>query len=92
MARAIRGPVAVRQEAADATIAAVAQKFAYGGATTAFIGGVSANSIAAIGGLIVGIIGLIVTVYYKHRADQRAEDRHKAQMRKLMGMDEDEEA
>ena len=92
MARAIRGPVAVRQEAADATIAAVAQKVTFGGATTAFLGGVSANSIAAIGGLIVAVIGLVVTVYYKHRADQRAEDRHKVQMRKLMGMDEDEEA
>ena len=46
----------------------------------------------AIGGLIVAVLGLVVTVFYKHRSDQRAEARHKVQMRKMMGMDEDEEA
>ena len=41
---------------------------------------------------ISAIVGLIVTIFYKHRSDQRAESRHKVQMRKLMGLDEDEEA
>ena len=92
MARVFRGPVAVRQEAADAAIASIAGKVTATAAGTAFVAGVSAHTIAAIGGLIVAVIGLVVTVYYKHRSDQRAEARHKVQMRKLMGMDEDEEA
>ena len=79
-----RGPV-VRQEAADAAIASIAGKVTATAAGTAFVAGFSAHTVAAIG-------GLIVTVYYKHRSDQRAEARHKVQMRKLMGMDEDEEA
>lgn len=73
MARTLSKGAAVRQEATEATIAAFGQKAMYSGGTVAFFGGVSANSIAAIGGLIVGIIGLIVTIYYKRRADARAE-------------------
>ena len=91
MARAIRGPVAVRQEAADATIASIAGKVTATAAGTAFLGGVSANTVAAIGGLIVAIVGLIVTIFYKHRADKRAEAAHNLRMRRWRGL-EDEEA
>ena len=81
MARTLSKGAAVRQEATEATIAAIGQKAMYSGGTVAFFGGVSANSIAAIGGLIVGIIGLIVTIYYKRRADQRAERLFQRRMR-----------
>lgn len=78
---------AVRHEATEATIAAIGQKAMYSGGTVAFIGGISANSIAAIGGLIVGVIGLIVTIVYKHRADQRAE---RLFQRRMRGVEDDE--
>lgn len=42
---------------------------AYGGGLIAFIGGLSANEIAAYGGLFVGVIGLLInvaiTIYFK---------------------------
>lgn len=82
---------AVREEATEATIAAIAQKTMYSGGTVAFLGGVSANSIAAIGGLIVGIIGLVVTVYYKRKEDQRRTQQHEqflASMKLPPGADE----
>ena len=77
MARTLSKGAAVRQEATEATIAAIGQKAMYSGGTVAFFGGVSANSIAAIGGLVVGVIGLIVTVYYKRRDNERKEELHR---------------
>ena len=83
----------MRQEAADATIASIAGKVTATAAGTAFLGGVSANTVAAIGGLIVAIVGLIVTIFYKHRSDKRAEAAHVLRMRRLRGLDdEDDEA
>lgn len=43
------------------------------GAFTAVFGGLSANEIAAYGGLFVGAIGMIVNWYYKAKEDRRAE-------------------
>jgi hypothetical protein len=39
----------------------------YGGGGTAFIAGVNANWIAAIGGIVIGVIGLLLNWYYKHK-------------------------
>ena len=43
----------------------------YGGGLTAFVGGLSANEIAAYGGLLIGALGyfsnLLVTIYFKHQ-------------------------
>lgn len=45
----------------------------YVGSGTALLGGLSANEIAAYGGLIIGLIGLLVNWYYKMKEDRRAE-------------------
>ena len=81
----------VRQEAADATIASIAGKVTATAAGTAFLGGVSANTVAAIGGLIVAIVGLIVTIFYKHRADQRGQQAHDLRMQRLRDRDDGRE-
>jgi uncharacterized SAM-binding protein YcdF (DUF218 family) len=39
----------------------------YGGSATAVYFGLTANEIAAFGGLIIAIIGLIVNIWYKHQ-------------------------
>ena len=67
----------MKDHAAEATVAAVAKNMAIGGGGAAFWGGLTANHVAAIGGLIVGVIGLAVQVYYKRRADQRHEEIHR---------------
>lgn len=45
----------------------------YVGSGTALFGGLSANEVAAYGGLIIGVIGLLVNWYYKAKEDRRAE-------------------
>jgi len=40
----------------------------YSGSTAAVYFGLTANEIAAFGGLTVAIIGLVVTWYYKHQS------------------------
>lgn len=45
----------------------------YAGSGTAMLGGLGANEIAAYGGLIIGVIGLLVNWYYKAKEDRRRE-------------------
>lgn len=44
-----------------------------GGAYSAVLGGLTANEIAAYGGLIIGAAGLLINWYYKAKEDRRAE-------------------
>lgn len=39
----------------------------YGGSATAVIFGLSANEFAALGGLLIAFIGLIISTWYKHQ-------------------------
>jgi hypothetical protein len=71
----------------DEVIAAGAQKVVYGGGTTAFLGGLTANEIAAFGGLLVAVVGLLIQLYYKRKSDKRELELH--EMRKAR-WDDDE--
>lgn len=73
----------VKNEAAEATVSAVASKFTYGGGTAALIGGFTANEIAAFGGLVVAAIGLAVQWYYKRKEDRRNEALYRARLEDL---------
>jgi hypothetical protein len=53
-------------------VAKVAQ---YGGASTAFFCGLSASEVAALGGLVVGIAGLLINAIFLYRRDQREQAR-----------------
>ena len=50
----------------------------YGGSATAIIFGLSANEFAALGGLFIGFIGLIITTWYKHQHLKIAKENSKA--------------
>ena len=56
----------------------VATTAQYGGSGAAVYFGLTANEIAAFGGLIIAIIGLAVNIWYKYQhlkiAKQKAED------------------
>lgn len=54
-----------------AQIADTAKQVVYTGAGLSVFGGFSASEVAAIGGLLVGILGLLVQVYYKRKEDRR---------------------
>jgi hypothetical protein len=43
------------------------QGVTYLGSSTAFFGGIAANDLAAVGGLIVGLLALLVNIYFKAR-------------------------
>ena len=55
----------------------------YGGGASAFFFGLSANEVAALGGLLVAVVGLCVQVYYHRRQGQREAEDHFARMRQL---------
>lgn len=78
----------------DEVIAAGAQKVTYGGGSVAFFGGLTANEIAAFGGILIAFLGLLVQLYYKRKADRRAivADRRAAELHaaRLARLDEDE--
>lgn len=81
----------MQDEATEAAIAAGAQKVSAFGGGTALYGGLTANEIAAFGGLVIALIGLCVQIYFKrkeHRrgveADQRARELHAAQLKALL--------
>lgn len=58
--------------ATDSTIAAVANKTAvYGGGATFLIGGLTASDFAALAGLAITIISVLVQVVFKRRAERR---------------------
>lgn len=73
----------MREQAAEATIAAIANKVTYGGGGVALWGAYSASDLAAFGGLLIALVGLCIQIYYKRRADRRDAELHAAQMEDL---------
>lgn len=64
----------------NSTIANVANKATYTGAVSAVYGGLTANEIAAYGGLIVAILGLLIQIVFKVRSDRREAEFHRERM------------
>lgn len=75
----------MRDSAAEATVAAIANKVTYAGSGTAVVFGLTANEIAAVGGLIVAILGVIVQWFYKRKSDRRESELHAARLKDLWG-------
>lgn len=71
------------QEQSDAIGLAVGKTATYGGGTSAFLFGLSANELAAIIGAAVAIIGLCVQWHYNRRRDRRDVEYHSARMTAL---------
>ena len=69
------------QEQADAIGVAVGKTAAYGGGASAFVFGLSANEFAALGGIVVGVLGLLVQWYFNRRRDRREHEEFIARMR-----------
>lgn len=51
----------------------------YGGSASAIYFGLTANEIAAFGGLFIAIIGLAVNIWYKHQHLKIAKEKAKAE-------------
>ncbi|MGR4895021.1 holin [Stenotrophomonas sp. LARHCG68] len=61
----------------------VAKVSTYGGSAGAVLFGLTANDIAAFAGVGIGLTGIAITLFYKHREDRRAAQRHAAEMARL---------
>lgn len=59
------------------TIAAASAKISYGGAGGAVFFGLTANEFAALGGLAIGVIGLIINIIFKWLAHRELIAHHK---------------
>lgn len=70
----------MKQEALEASIAASASKATYGGATTIGIGWLMSNEFAVLVGMVIGLAGFLVNLYYRWKQDRREEAEHKARM------------
>lgn len=72
------------RNALEATAASAASKVTIGSAAGGFLGFISSSAFISLVSLAIGLVGLIVTVYFKARGDRRAQEEHDAWMKKLM--------
>lgn len=59
------------QEHSDAIAVTVGKTATYTGGASAFFFGLTANEVAAFGGLLVAVFGVCVQVYFGRRKDRR---------------------
>jgi hypothetical protein len=60
-----------------------AENATIGGGLTAIMGGLTSTDIAAFGGLLVALIGLLINIYYKHQDNKREQELHEARLRQF---------
>lgn len=75
--------MSVQDVISDSAIASAASKATYTGGSVAIYGGLTANDIAAFGGLAIAIIGLAVQITFKLRDDRRNAELHRERMARL---------
>lgn len=71
------------KDAAEATVAGIAQKVALSGGSASVIGGVTANELFAFGGFLVALVGVVIQWYYRRRADRRDAEFHAKRLEDL---------
>ena len=64
----------------DATVAAAGSKATYTGAGMTIGGWFLSSEFAVLVGMLVGVAGLLVNWYYKHKQDRRLQREHDARM------------
>lgn len=72
-----------KTEAADQAASAASLKATVAGGGMLSIGGLAANDIAIVGGLLLGVAGFLLQWYYQRRRDRREEREHQARMSEL---------
>lgn len=60
-----------------------AQAMTYGGSGGAFLFGLDSNTVGMICGVVIGVIGLVLTWYFQRKKDKREEAEHQRRMAKL---------
>lgn len=65
----------------EATLAAAGSKATYGGASASVVAWFLSSEFGMLAGLAIGMTGLLVNWYYKHKEDQRRQAEHDRKMR-----------
>lgn len=73
----------MKQEAFDATAAAISSKVTYTGATAATASWLLSSEFGVLFGLLLGLLGLLTNLYFQHRRDKREEMLAQRQMDKM---------
>jgi len=64
----------------EAAMAAFGSKVTYTGASTSLLAWVLSSQFGVLIGVLIGVSGLCVNWYYKHKQDRREEAEHKKRM------------
>lgn len=70
-------------QALDATMAAAGSKATYAGAGASVVGWLTSSEFGVIAGVLIGVAGLAVNWYYRHREHRREQEEHDARMAEL---------
>ena len=57
-------------------ITAASHKATIGGSIVALFGGITATELAAVGGLVLAVLGFAVNLYFQWREDRRKSEEH----------------
>ena len=71
------------QHSLEASVSAAASKATGAGSAVTVVGWLTSSNFGMWAGIVIGVAGLIVNSYFKHKSDKRAAEAHKAYMRKL---------
>lgn len=69
-----------KELAYEATMAAVGSKATYGGASATVASWFLSSEFGMLMGIVIGLIGLAVNAYYKHKEDKRRQEEHDRRM------------
>lgn len=69
------------QATIDATMAAVGSKATYTGASASVLGWMISSEFGVLFGLFLGVAGLGINWFYKHKEDKRQQAEHDRRMR-----------
>jgi hypothetical protein len=73
----------MRQETVDATITSMSSKAVGAGSAVTVVSWWQSSNLGMWAGIAIGVLGLLVNWYYKHRGNQRAEAAHRMHMRAI---------
>ena len=69
-----------KELAFDATMAAAGSKATYGGASATVASWFVSSEFGMLMGIFIGIIGLLINFYFKHKEDKRRQEEHDRRM------------
>lgn len=74
----------MNQQSLDVTVSAIGSKATYFGAGTSIASAIASVDWGFWCGILIGVVGLAVNIYFKRRQDAREQREHDARMRKLI--------